>query len=194
MGLQARGLAPAARAGGGEVNASTEVVEEASANVGAMMMGRNMFGGGPGPWGEEPLEWLVGRGPALPRRRSSSSPTTSASRSRWRAGRRSTSSPTGSRPRSSRRGPRPEGKDVAIGGGARGDPAVPRRRPRRRDVAQRRPGPARRRRAAVRRDHGAASRARAGPAWSRPPASPTSSTGWAPRRLGARSSEPSAGS
>ena len=39
---------------GGEVNASTEVFEEASGNAGAVLMGRNMFGGGPGPWGEEP--------------------------------------------------------------------------------------------------------------------------------------------
>ena len=35
---------------GGVVNASTLVVEEAIANVGAYVMGRNMFGGGPGPW------------------------------------------------------------------------------------------------------------------------------------------------
>jgi dihydrofolate reductase len=39
---------------GGEVNASTPVVEEAQANVGATVMGRNMFGGGPGPWREDP--------------------------------------------------------------------------------------------------------------------------------------------
>jgi dihydrofolate reductase len=38
---------------GGEVNASTPVVEEATANVGATIMGRNMFGGGPGPWGDD---------------------------------------------------------------------------------------------------------------------------------------------
>jgi dihydrofolate reductase len=35
---------------GGEVNASSAVVEEALENVGAIIMGRNMFGGGPGPW------------------------------------------------------------------------------------------------------------------------------------------------
>jgi dihydrofolate reductase len=35
---------------GGEVNASTPVVEEALANVGATIMGRNMFGGHPGGW------------------------------------------------------------------------------------------------------------------------------------------------
>src|SRR5439155_1790305 len=39
---------------GGEVNASTAVIEEAQANVGAVVMGRNMFGGGPGPWTEDP--------------------------------------------------------------------------------------------------------------------------------------------
>lgn len=39
---------------GGEVNASTEVVEEALDNVGATVMGRKMFGGGPGPWGDDP--------------------------------------------------------------------------------------------------------------------------------------------
>ena len=35
---------------GGEVNESTRVVEESPANIGAMIMGRNMFGGHPGPW------------------------------------------------------------------------------------------------------------------------------------------------
>lgn len=39
---------------GGEVNASTPVVEELQSNVGASVMGRNMFGGGPGPWREDP--------------------------------------------------------------------------------------------------------------------------------------------
>jgi dihydrofolate reductase len=39
---------------GGEVNASTPIFEETIANVGAVIMGRNMFGGGPGPWGEDP--------------------------------------------------------------------------------------------------------------------------------------------
>jgi dihydrofolate reductase len=41
---------------GGEVNASTAVFEGWFENVGATIMGRNMFGGGPGPWGEEP--WM----------------------------------------------------------------------------------------------------------------------------------------
>ena len=35
---------------GGEVNQSTPVVEELLANLGATIMGRNMFGGHPGPW------------------------------------------------------------------------------------------------------------------------------------------------
>ena len=35
---------------GGEVNESTAVVEESLANIGATVMGRNMFGGYPGPW------------------------------------------------------------------------------------------------------------------------------------------------
>src|SRR6184192_731828 len=38
---------------GGQVNASTPVVEEAQANVGAVVMGRNLFGGGPGPWRDD---------------------------------------------------------------------------------------------------------------------------------------------
>jgi dihydrofolate reductase len=35
---------------GGEVNESTAVVEESLASIGATVMGRNMFGGHPGPW------------------------------------------------------------------------------------------------------------------------------------------------
>jgi dihydrofolate reductase len=35
---------------GGDVNESTAVVEESLANIGATIMGRNMFGGHPGPW------------------------------------------------------------------------------------------------------------------------------------------------
>ncbi len=38
---------------GGEVNASTPIAEEILGNVGAVIMGRNMFGGGPGPWPDE---------------------------------------------------------------------------------------------------------------------------------------------
>jgi dihydrofolate reductase len=35
---------------GGEENASTAIVEKSTANIGATIMGRNMFGGHPGPW------------------------------------------------------------------------------------------------------------------------------------------------
>ena len=38
----------------GEVNASTDVIRGWWDNVGAGLMGRNMFGGGPGPW---PADW-----------------------------------------------------------------------------------------------------------------------------------------
>jgi dihydrofolate reductase len=42
---------------GGEVNASTPVVEDFIENVGAFVMGRNMFGGGPGEWDESWQGW-----------------------------------------------------------------------------------------------------------------------------------------
>jgi dihydrofolate reductase len=41
--------------GGGEVNTSNTVVEESYENIGATVMGRNMFGGR-GPWGDDPWE------------------------------------------------------------------------------------------------------------------------------------------
>ncbi len=48
---------------GGEVNASTPVAEEILGNVGATIMGRNMFGGGPGPWGDDPWKGYWGDDP-----------------------------------------------------------------------------------------------------------------------------------
>jgi dihydrofolate reductase len=49
---------------GGEVNASTAVVEERLAGVGAEIMGRNKFGGHPGPWDEaEPWQGWWGEDP-----------------------------------------------------------------------------------------------------------------------------------
>jgi len=48
---------------GGEVNASTPIVEEQLANVGAVLMGRNMFGGHPGPWGPKPWNGWWGDDP-----------------------------------------------------------------------------------------------------------------------------------
>jgi dihydrofolate reductase len=38
---------------GGEENASNALLEEAQSNLGAYVMGRKMFGGGPGPWNPE---------------------------------------------------------------------------------------------------------------------------------------------
>ena len=52
---------------GGEVNESTAVIDASLANVGAYLMGRNMFGGEPGGWGDGSLAGLVGRRPAVPR-------------------------------------------------------------------------------------------------------------------------------
>ncbi len=48
---------------GGEVNASSDVVEESRQNLGATVMGRNMFGGGTGPWGDEPWNGWWGDDP-----------------------------------------------------------------------------------------------------------------------------------
>jgi dihydrofolate reductase len=48
---------------GGEVNASTPLMEEAQSRAGAVIMGRNMFGGGPGPWGEDPWQGWWGEEP-----------------------------------------------------------------------------------------------------------------------------------
>ena len=48
---------------GGETNASTPVVEEAVANVGAEIMGRGKFGGGPGPWSDDPWQGWWGEDP-----------------------------------------------------------------------------------------------------------------------------------
>jgi dihydrofolate reductase len=42
---------------GGEVNASTPYVDDILAGTGATIMGRNMFGGGPGPWHESWTGW-----------------------------------------------------------------------------------------------------------------------------------------
>jgi dihydrofolate reductase len=48
---------------GGVVNASTEVIAREDDNVGAIIMGRNMFGGGPGPWKEPAWEGWWGDNP-----------------------------------------------------------------------------------------------------------------------------------
>jgi dihydrofolate reductase len=48
---------------GGEVNASSKVLEKSLENVGATVMGRNMFGGGQGPWGDDPWDGWWGDDP-----------------------------------------------------------------------------------------------------------------------------------
>jgi dihydrofolate reductase len=48
---------------GGEVNASNRILEESTANVGAEIMGRGKFGGGPGPWGDDPWPGWWGEEP-----------------------------------------------------------------------------------------------------------------------------------
>ena len=48
---------------GGEVNASTPFAEEILGGAGATVMGRNMFGGGPGPWGDESWQGWWGDDP-----------------------------------------------------------------------------------------------------------------------------------
>jgi dihydrofolate reductase len=47
---------------GGEVNASSDVVQRSLENIGATVMGRNMFGGS-GPWGDEPWDGWWGDDP-----------------------------------------------------------------------------------------------------------------------------------
>jgi dihydrofolate reductase len=42
---------------GGERSVNTDMVEEMFANVGAVIMGRNMFGGGPGDWDADWKGW-----------------------------------------------------------------------------------------------------------------------------------------
>jgi dihydrofolate reductase len=48
---------------GGVVNADSEVVQESIDATGAVIMGRNMFGGGNGPWGDDPWQGWWGDDP-----------------------------------------------------------------------------------------------------------------------------------
>jgi dihydrofolate reductase len=48
---------------GGEITVSTPVIEESRAGIGATIMGRNMFGGGSGPWGDDPWKGWWGADP-----------------------------------------------------------------------------------------------------------------------------------
>lgn len=49
--------------GGGETGTNDNVLREAFENVGASIMGRNMFGGAPGPWPAEPWNGWWGDNP-----------------------------------------------------------------------------------------------------------------------------------
>jgi dihydrofolate reductase len=48
---------------GGEVNADSEVVAETVGRAGSTVMGRGMFGGGEGPWGDDPWQGWWGDEP-----------------------------------------------------------------------------------------------------------------------------------
>jgi len=48
---------------GGETGTNDDVLREAFENIGATIMGRNMFGGGHGPWGEPPWKGWWGDNP-----------------------------------------------------------------------------------------------------------------------------------
>jgi dihydrofolate reductase len=48
---------------GGDVTASTAVIQERLDKAGATIMGRNMFGGGPGPWDDDPWDGWWGDDP-----------------------------------------------------------------------------------------------------------------------------------
>ena len=99
----------------GEVNESTRVFEESVENIGAAVMGRNMFGPiGGGAWGEE--QWTGWWGDDPPSHYPvSSSPITRASPWKSREAPPSTSSPTESSPHSCKQGRRPAAKTSASG-------------------------------------------------------------------------------
>ncbi|HEY8180881.1 MAG TPA: dihydrofolate reductase family protein [Thermoanaerobaculia bacterium] len=48
---------------GGEVGPDDAIIEETFRNLGATIMGRNMFGGGHGPWGKDPWRGWWGENP-----------------------------------------------------------------------------------------------------------------------------------
>ena len=48
---------------GGEVNADSEIMAESIERIGAYVMGRGMFGGGDGSWGDEPWSGWGGEAP-----------------------------------------------------------------------------------------------------------------------------------
>ena len=48
---------------GGEVGPDDAIITETFRNIGASIMGRNMFGGGHGPWGKDPWRGWWGENP-----------------------------------------------------------------------------------------------------------------------------------
>ncbi len=101
----------------GEEPVSAAILDETTENVGAYILGRNMFGGGRGDWGDGSWKgwWGDDRRTTHP---SSSSRTTRASRCRWRAVRPSTSSPTGIESALDRARAAAGDRDIVLGGGA----------------------------------------------------------------------------
>ena len=156
----------------GEVNASTAIAEEILGNVGATIMGRNMFGGGPGSWGDKAWQGDLGKRSAVPPLGlRAHAPLPGAARAarwddlllrhRWHR--------VGTRPSKGRsRRPGRLGR-----GWCAGRAAVSSRRPARRAADLRRPGCTRRRCAAVRQLRGDQARASTGSgdrgSWSDPP-------------------------
>ena len=94
---------------GGTTGVDNDLAERSFENLGAWIMGRNMFGPVRGPWPD--YEWKGWWG-ANPRTmgRSLSLPTIRVHRSRWRAAPSSISSPKGSRRRWTRRGRPPRAR------------------------------------------------------------------------------------
>ena len=112
-------------------------------NLGAWILGRNMFGPVRGPWPDDELEGLVGRRPAVPRARLRADAPRARAGRRWRAAPRSTSSPTASRRRWSARA-RPRGERTSASAAA--CPTIRQylqAAARRRDAPRDRAGPAR---------------------------------------------------
>ena len=133
---------------GGEVNASTPFAEDILRDAGATIMGRNMFGGGPGQVGRV-VEGLVGRQSALPPSRLR--PHQPFARTAGDGGRNDVPLRHGRDRVGARTG---AGCSRRAGGVSRGRgvgrAAIPRSGSARRDRRLGRPDPARRRRSAVR--------------------------------------------
>ena len=136
---------------GGVSNPSEEVVKERVANVGATIMGRNMFGGHPGPWTQdEPWNGWWGDDPPFHHpvfvlTHHAREPLA------CEGGTTFTFVTDGIESALTQAREAAAGKDVSLAGGAAAARAVPRCGPRRRDGDQPRPDLPRRRRASLRR-------------------------------------------